>query len=290
MKPKPDRIPPDPAVILERSRGVFFAQWEELLRLRRSVLKTSDLDDIHDLRVASRRLRAALELFEPVAPKTPIKELRKNIRSLTSSLGGLRNIDEALLFFRSRITTDATIIHNLLALLAKNRSRELNRINKALVTFDHRHLDRMVREIVASMNEISINKRDSFSLLAYFSDVSIRRYSTIYQHLAGSIAPERRESRHALRIGIKKWRYFLETIATVVDRDYSALLGELKEYQSILGQMNDIAEFEMLLGTIELPPDERAHVEAILRAEDALLLMSFTEIIESKPLSYSFLI
>ncbi len=48
---------------MKQFRGVFFAQWEELLRLRRVAIKTSDQDGIHDLRVASRRLRAVLELF-----------------------------------------------------------------------------------------------------------------------------------------------------------------------------------------------------------------------------------
>jgi len=79
MPPKPERLPPDSATILERSRGVFFAQWEELLRLRRAVLKTSDLDDIHDLRVASRRFRAAVELIFSIFGKrfhNRIKEKR----------------------------------------------------------------------------------------------------------------------------------------------------------------------------------------------------------------------
>src|SRR5471030_2866655 len=102
MPPKPVQLPPDTATILERFTGVLFAQWEELLRLRRAVLKSSDLDDIHDLRVASRRLRAALELFYPFAQKGSKTELKKSVRKLTLILGGLRNIDEALIFFQSR--------------------------------------------------------------------------------------------------------------------------------------------------------------------------------------------
>ena len=49
---------------MERSREAMLAQWRELLRLRRNVLKTSDLEAIHDLRVASRRFRAAVRLSE----------------------------------------------------------------------------------------------------------------------------------------------------------------------------------------------------------------------------------
>jgi CHAD domain-containing protein len=132
MPPKPARLPPESATILERSRGVFFAQWEELLRLRRAVLKSSDIDDIHDLRVSSRRFRAALELFYPFASKGTKTELKKSVRKLTQALGGLRNVDEALLFFQSRTQTASLIDNTLLQSISGLRSRELKRIEKTL--------------------------------------------------------------------------------------------------------------------------------------------------------------
>ena len=290
MPPKTTRLWPDSATILERSRGVFFAQSEELLRLRRTVMKTSGIDDIHDLRVASRRFRAVLELFYPFVPKGPKTDLRKSIRKLTRILGGLRNIDEALLFFQARVQADVPADTALLRNLSRLRPGELKRIGKALKAFDHRHLDRMVREMVAGVNEVSITERNSISLLAYFSDVSIRQYLPIHRLLAVSTVPEHHASRHALRIAIKKWRYFFETISLILDCDYTPLLELLKEYQSFLGRMNDVAEFELLLGTMKLPPDQLEHATAILKAEDALLLESFTELIERKPLVYTFLI
>lgn len=269
---------------------MFFAQWEELLRLRRAVMKTSDIDDIHDLRVASRRFRAVLELFYPFVPKGPKTGLRKNIRTLTRILGGLRNIDEALLFFQARVRTDVPADTALLRTLSRLRPGELRRIGKALKAFDHRSLDRVVREMVAGVNEASITERNSISLLAYFSDVSIRQYLPIHRLLAVSTVPGNHASRHALRIAIKKWRYFFETIALILDRDYTPLLELLKEYQSILGRMNDMAEFELLLGAMKLSPDQLEHATAILKTEDAHLLESFTELIERKPLVYTFLI
>jgi len=290
MPRKPARLWPDSATILERSRGVFFAQWEELLRLRRAVLKTSDLDDIHDLRVASRRFRAVLELFYPFVPKVPKAELRKNIRTLTRILGGLRNIDEALLFFQARVRADDSADTALLRALSRLRPGEFKRIEKVLKAFDHRHLDRLVREMVAGVNEASIAERTSISLLAYFSDVSIRQYVPIHRLLTVSTVPEHHASRHALRIAIKKWRYFFEIISPILDRDYSPLLELLKEYQSLLGRMNDVAEFKLLLGAMKLPFDQREYAGEILIAEDALLLESFTELIERKPLVYTFLI
>jgi CHAD domain-containing protein len=163
-------------------------------------------------------------------------------------------------------------------------------MKKALMAFDHRKLDHVVRALVSGLNEDSTKNRNSISLLAYFSDVSIRQYLPIHQLLVDSTAPEQRASRHALRIAIKKWRYFFEIVAPVLDRDFTQPLGLLKEYQSLLGRMNDVAEFEALIRTVILPPDEHEYAEAALSAEDALLLEGFTKLIEQKPLTYTFLI
>lgn len=287
--PPNERLPPDSATILERSRGVFFAQWDELLRLRRAVMKTSDPDDIHDLRVTSRRFRAAFELYYPFAPKGPRTVLGKTARELTRTLGGLRNIDEAQIFFRSRVKSDASC-NKLCDSLSELRSRELKRIGKELRAFNHRILDRMVREMVAEMSGNCVADGNRFSLLAYFSEASIRKYLPIHEFLAVSTALEHREERHSLRIAIKKWRYLLEIVALVLDRDYSGILDHLKEYQSILGRMNDIVVFEVMICSLEMPPEERQYVETTLQTEDALLLERFRELAEQKPLHYTFLV
>ncbi len=290
MTPDTTRIWPDSTALLERSRGVFFAHWEEMLRLKQRVIETSDIDDIHDLRVASRRFRAVLELFYPFAPKKLRTELKKNVRSLTRLLGGLRNIDEAQLFFSSHLQTNNPPDGKLFRSLAALRVREMKRIRKALNSFDQRALDRIARKVIRQLNSDAIKGRKSASLPAYFSEVSIRQYKPIRRLLAASTAPGQRLSRHALRIAIKKWRYFFEIIAQILDRDYTPFLEKLKEYQSILGRMNDIVEFEVLLDQLKLPADQREQAKAALLTEDALLLKNFTALVERKPLTYTFLI
>jgi CHAD domain-containing protein len=231
-----------------------------------------------------------LELFYPLVPKGSKTELRKSVRSLTRILGGLRNIDEAQLFFASRTTTDVPVQKQLCNALSKLRADELKRIKRALKSFDHRHLDRIVREMVAGLNDVAILKRNSISLVAYFSEVSIRLFMPIHQLLAGSTVAEHRQLRHSLRIAVKKWRYFFEIIATIMERDYAHFLELLKEYQTVLGRMNDIAEFGLLLRNMKLPTDERDCATAALLAEEESLLKNFTELTERKPLGYTFLI
>jgi len=272
--------------ISERSRNVFLSQWEELLRLRREVLKSMDLDAIHDLRVASRRLRAAVGLFAPwIAPKRA-ELLKKNMRKLTILLGGLRNIDEAQLFFRRHTPAKTGGAYQIGRLLSELRPGELARIKKALTSLDHRRLDRVVRKAAAGLNEERIMGSSGVTLPEYFAETGIRLYQPILDLLPLATDRDQRTSRHALRIAIKKWRYFLEITAPVLERDYRPILGQLKEYQTILGGMNDVAEFEALCAPLALSRHERVFIETVLQAEEELLLQKLTELMEEKPLVY----
>ena len=276
------------AAMLTRSQGIILEQWQELLRLRKSVLKTSDLDAIHDLRVASRRFRAALELFEPwIAPKRTAP-LTKNIKKLTRVLGELRNIDEALLFFPPRIPAESAGGYQLRYLLTQMRRGELAHIEEVLKAFDHRRLNRIVRKAVSGLAERYSATSGSVSLPDYFADTCGRRFQHIHDLLPAAPHPENREPRHALRIAIKKWRYFFEITAQALKSDCSGILGQLKEYQTILGSMNDVAEFGILCSDLALSRREHRFIEATLQAEDELLLQKLTELIRLKPLAYTF--
>lgn len=286
MTKKSEKSTPDLSVVQERFSGVFIAHWEELLRLRRVALKTSDLDDIHDLRVASRRFRAVLDLYRRLSLKNAKAGVNKNVRKLTRTLGGLRNVDEARIFFQARTGTDAFAGSVLGRTLSGLRSREVKRIGKVLISFEHRKLDRIVRKMVARMNLDHIRERNDLSIPTIFSDVSAGMYRPIQEALPVSTIPGHRAERHSLRIAIKKWRYFLEITAQVLELDYSSVLEQLKEYQSYLGRMNDIVEFEILLRGLELPKSELEHAQAILIAEDASLLAGFRNLAECNPLKY----
>ena len=56
---------PAARLLLERLEQVLHDQWRELLRQRQLVLDQFEAEAIHDLRVASRRLRTVIELLAP---------------------------------------------------------------------------------------------------------------------------------------------------------------------------------------------------------------------------------
>ena len=59
------------------------------------VRKSKDSEYVHKLRVASRRTRAALEVFEPCLEKRATKKWGKTIKNVTRSSGAARDADVA---------------------------------------------------------------------------------------------------------------------------------------------------------------------------------------------------
>jgi CHAD domain-containing protein len=60
------------------------------------VLDTSDIEGVHDMRVATRRLRAALEVFAACFPKKEHRDLLHEVKALADALGERRDPDVAI--------------------------------------------------------------------------------------------------------------------------------------------------------------------------------------------------
>ena len=59
----------------------------------RDVLDVSDIERVHDMRVATRRLRAALEIFEPCFPSRSHREVVDEVKAVADALGERRDAD-----------------------------------------------------------------------------------------------------------------------------------------------------------------------------------------------------
>ena len=60
------------------------------------VLDTSDIERVHDMRVATRRLRAVLEIYEPCFPRKQLRAAIDDIKALADALGERRDPDVQL--------------------------------------------------------------------------------------------------------------------------------------------------------------------------------------------------
>jgi CHAD domain-containing protein len=65
----------------------------ELFACADRVLDTEDIERVHDMRVASRRLRAALEVFAPCFDRDDQRALLREVKQLADALGARRDPD-----------------------------------------------------------------------------------------------------------------------------------------------------------------------------------------------------
>ena len=66
---------------------------QELFEHDEGVLDTVDIERVHDMRVATRRLRAVLEVFGPCFPKQRYKAALRDVKALADALGERRDPD-----------------------------------------------------------------------------------------------------------------------------------------------------------------------------------------------------
>src|SRR3954471_14896376 len=69
---------------------------EELFEHSENVLDMTDIERVHDMRVASRRLRAVLEIYAPCFPNAQFKPLLREVKDLADALGERRDPDVLL--------------------------------------------------------------------------------------------------------------------------------------------------------------------------------------------------
>src|SRR4029079_14292217 len=80
----------------EVAARVVEVRCRELADHSAGVLDTSDIENVHDMRVASRRLRAALEVFMPCFPAKPAKSVLEEVKALAAALGERRDAAVAI--------------------------------------------------------------------------------------------------------------------------------------------------------------------------------------------------
>lgn len=273
---------PDSRHLLEALAGCLVSRWDDLLKTRRQTLQQFETDQIHDLRVASRRLRSVIEQLGPFAGRERMERLRKPVRRLTRELGGLRNLDEA-----SRYFADSEGAEPVLQALQQRRRHEARRAYKLLATLDCMKLERQIRSAAAAL--VTPDNIASQGILAVLSERNLQLYQVVHGLLPLAAAPEMVEERHALRIAIKKWRYFSELLHAMLGHGSSPLLTLLRQYQSVLGDLQDRAVYlELLDEAAGLPEAVRLTVQKRIVRQQRQLLKKFCVLLDSKPLHYHF--
>ena len=196
-------------------------------------------DGVHDLRVATRRLRAALELWLAVSPNRKLDRSRRSLRRLGRRLGALREADvnlEELAGLRRRDPSGSVAVEFVIASEARQRRNRAKSLAREMRRTDLGDVSKEIRSEI----EDALEAPEDVSLLSVARkevDARIPRLRAIFERARWKPTPA---GLHRLRIELKKFRYSVELCAPAYDgRSVPALVSRLKTLQDALGVVHD---------------------------------------------------
>ena len=100
---KVKKLDPDSGV-LENMRRVIVVRVDELFGFIPAALDPSNVEELHDMRIAAKRLRYLLELSEPLFGQ-PAKKGAKVVKGLQDLLGEIHDCDELMPLVNAHVAT-----------------------------------------------------------------------------------------------------------------------------------------------------------------------------------------
>lgn len=211
------------------------------------VREAQDIEYVHRMRVASRRLRTAFDLFPMCLPVKRRDEWLAQVKKITRALGAARDTDVQIERLEEFIPTlpvpgYAAGIRRLLLRLRQNRRASQVKVIKALDSLEKsKLLDQMENALAPRVPAEEDAAPPVYSLALYRL-----AYQSIHDQLEDFLSyqeivhkPEEVEQLHAMRIAAKHLRYTLEAFAPLYPDELKPFLTVMRKTQEALGDIHD---------------------------------------------------
>ncbi len=205
----------------------------------------SDMEAVHRVRVASRRLDALLAAYSPVLPTRTVSNARSALKTLLGSLGRARDLDVALQYLERLDRAGLSRAHlsglgRIALRISMKRERSRRRVGKALTMFAMSEslagLGKMARRLAASADPSA----DPLPAVMILASRAMRAAAAPLAGLDSALADESDEkAHHRSRILVKKARYSLESFAGRPDLPLDERIAFLRTVQTMLGTIHD---------------------------------------------------
>jgi inorganic triphosphatase YgiF len=235
------------------------------------VLAGAEEEYLHQARVALRRLRSAMSVFQPAFPRAAVEGLIAQLRWLTACLGPARDWDvfalDTLPALRAAFPDDAGL-GPLTERAARLRAQAGERAREALASRRYTALlleltALFLREPWQRLDDASAAKLRASGLGDFAQQVLQRRHRKAIKR-GKRHAELDAAGLHRLRIDIKKLRYAAEFFSTLYERKaVRAYAASLSRLQELLGSLNDAATVERLCASLHQPSDSGPCLEAL---------------------------
>ena len=224
-------------------------QIKALSRRLRSSRLARNIEHVHQARVASRRLRAALRMFADCFPAGKVGRWRRQIRRLTRRLGAARDTDVQKEFLKQFISDLPAKrkklrpgLRRLMLRLKQKRQAIQPKVVKALDRLEEK---RVLAEILAELDVIAsrcASQRSGIRSQFVFQQAQ----QHINDRLAGLFSfehslddPGNSKGHHQMRIAAKRLRYTLEICNLPFENRLVEHIEGTRRLQSLLGKLHD---------------------------------------------------
>lgn len=234
--------------------------------------------DVHQMRVALRRMRSVLQLLGHHYKKKSVSDLVVTIKQYAALLGTVRDLDVLMIALETYIGNrdDASSFDPIQAYLMKKRRKAQKRLLRGLGS---RHYAEFKHALTKFTNKKHLGPQARSSA----SPFQVRHVLPILIHEALSrvraydtILPTDDVTRlHALRIEFKRLRYIVSHFEPVLGASSNSFIQDLKAIQDHLGSLHDAHVAQQTFTVFVKQSQFESSMEAV---QDYLKHLSDTEI------------
>jgi CHAD domain-containing protein len=219
---------------------MLLTRFDEVAVFRHAALGFAEIKGVHDMRVATRRLRSALRDIGPFLNKEAVRDVKKELKQISDALGEVRDRDVAIgaLEKLSEEAEDDSVKAGIGQLInEKTGERNAARAElMAVITAENIEalgdtFGAALKEAVRGRERINFNEAGARAVGANLDDM-LNLGPAIYK-------PFKRKRLHRLRIAAKRLRYSLELLALCRGAEAKSLAKDISRMQDFLGEMHD---------------------------------------------------
>jgi CHAD domain-containing protein len=249
--------------------AVVARQYKHMVNQEQGVLADRDPEYLHQMRVGGRRLSTALQVFRHVV-NLPKAAQEKRVRSLTKTLGTLRDLDVQIASLREdycdRVnSSERAILDKVLKSLDTQRERAFTKVESILT---HPSYEKLKSTCETWSENPQFSSPVHFRLGLLLPDLLTPLLSALLLHPGWSISIDEiseiseatiavdrsSDVLHDLRKTCKYVRYQAEFFTDFYGATFKEWIDELKELQESLGKLQDMQVLQALL-LRELPKE-----------------------------------
>jgi CHAD domain-containing protein len=229
-------------------RGALEASVAQLIQHDPGVRLGDDPEDVHQARVATRRLRSSLRTFKSLLEPEWVSSLRDDLRGLGRDLGEVRDTEVLLDRLRARADQlrpdDQDAAKRLLNQLLERWDAARSELQDTLRS---REYSELLDRLVDAAREPSLLPEAGEPAVTVLPPLVRKPWDKLRNAVDELEDDPPDESLHAVRIRAKRCRYAAETVAPVIGKEARAFARAIKDLQDVLGEHQDAVVAEQWL-------------------------------------------